>query len=178
MLPFLFAGAAGLTALLPSVAQDEPAALLEHPHALHVGIVVEDLEAAITHWTALLGLDDAPEIIIGAGHVDNPTQYRGEPTDVRVRLAFFNLENIQIELLSPLGDEPNHWSEFLAKHGSGVHHLAFEVKGLGEVYLDRLAERGIELAQQGGWDGGEYTYADTQATLGVTLELLERYDQD
>ncbi|MBT5902741.1 MAG: hypothetical protein HOH58_11625 [Opitutaceae bacterium] len=161
-----------------SVAEDrgsEP--LLENHQAVHVGIVVEDLEAAIVAWSELLGIEEPPGIIVGEGHSDNPTHFRGDPSDVNVRLAFFNLENIQIELLSPLGDNPNHWSEFLATHGDGVHHLAFRVQGIGEVYLDRLAERGISLVQKGGWDGGEYVYLDTADSLGVTLELLEQYEQ-
>lgn len=156
----------------------ESPGLLDRPRALHVGIVVADLEKAVDHWTRLLGLAEAPNIIVGKGHEDNPTHYRGEPSDVEVRLAFFNLENIQIELLSPLGNEANHWSEFLAHHGPGVHHLAFEVKGIGEVYVDRLRDRGISIVQQGGWDGGEYLYTDTHAELGVTLELLENYARE
>ncbi|GAB5561149.1 MAG: VOC family protein [Synoicihabitans sp.] len=153
-------------------------ALLENHHAVHVGIVVADLEAAVMAWSELLGLEQPPEIILGSGHHENPTRYRGEPSEAKVRLAFFNLENIQIELLSPFDDEPNHWSEFLAKQGDGVHHLAFRVEGIGEFYLDRLAERGISLAQKGGWDGGEYVYLDTADSLGVVLELLEQYEQD
>lgn len=151
--------------------------LLENHQAVHVGIVVEDLEAAVVAWSELLGIEKPPGIMVGEGHGDNPTHYRGEPSSAKVRLAFFNLENIQIELLSPLGEEPNHWSEFLAKHGDGVHHLAFRVQGIGEVYLDQLAARGISLAQKGGWDGGEYVYLDTADSLGVTLELLESYEQ-
>jgi methylmalonyl-CoA epimerase len=151
--------------------------LLENHQAVHVGIVVADLEAAIDAWSKLLGIETPPGIVVGEGHGDNPTHYRGNPSEAKVRLAFFNLENIQIELLSPLGEEPNHWAEFLAKHGDGVHHLAFRVQGIGEVYLDELADRGISLAQKGGWDGGEYIYLDTVDSLGVTLELLERYEQ-
>lgn len=152
--------------------------LLENNQAVHVGIVVEDLEAAVAEWSLVLGIEEAPGIILGEEHTDNPTHYRGEPSAAKVRLAFFNLDNIQIELFSPLGDEPNHWSEFLDQHGDGVHHLAFKVQGIGEVYLDRLAERGISLVQKGGWDGGEYVYLDTAESLGVTLKLLEQYERN
>lgn len=143
----------------------------------HIGIVVADLEKAVARWTKVLGLVESPQIMVGTGHPDNPTRYHGKPTNGQVRLAFFNLKNIQIELLSPHGEGITEWSEFLAAHGTAVHHIAFFVKGLGEVYVDRLQERGIGIAQQGGWDGGEYLYTDTRPELGVAIELLEDYNR-
>ena len=143
----------------------------------HIGIVVSDLEKAVAHWTEVLGLAESPQIMVGTGHPEKPTLYHGEPTNGQVRLAFFNLENIQIELLSPHGEGENEWSVFLREHGNGVHHIAFFVKGLGEIYVDRLKERGIGIAQQGGWDGGEYLYTNTRGDLGVALELLEDFNR-
>ncbi len=42
---------------------------------------------------------------------------------------------------------------------------------------DYLAGHGIGIAQQGLYSdgGGMYTYLDSQAALGVTVELLENY---
>lgn len=161
----------------PAAADTADEALLEDTHVAHIGIVVADLEKAVAHWTKVLGLAESPSIMVGTGHPDNPTRYHGQPTAGQVRLAFFNLENIQIELLSPHGEGTTEWSEFLRENGTGVHHIAFFVKGLGEVYVDRLQERGIGIAQQGGWDGGEYLYTDTRPELGVAIELLEDYNR-
>lgn len=155
-----------------------PAPLVDQNHVAHIGIVVADMEAAVDQWTRVLGLAEAPPILLGTGHPEKPTLYHGRPTNGQVRLAFFNLENIQIELLSPHGEGETEWSEFLREQGTGVHHIAFFVEGLGEVYVDRLRERGIGIAQQGGWDGGEYLYTNTRGELGVALELLESYARE
>lgn len=150
-------------------------ALLASRTALHVGIVVEDIDEAITHWTALLELSEKPSVIVAAGHESKPTHFKGHPTDARAKLAFFQLDNIQIELIEPIGDEASDWHEFLATKGAGVHHLAFKVRELSSTQTPKLESAGFGLKQMGGWDGGEYLYLDSSAKLGVTLELLESF---
>ena len=144
---------------------------------LHIGIVVKDMDAAVAHWTKFLGLAEAPTPIIAEGHHANPTMFRGQPSAAKVRLAFIELENIQIELLQPLDDEPNAWQEFLDTRGEGMHHIAFEVKGIGEAYVEAYGAAGMPAFMSGGWDGGEYIYADSHDALGATVELLERYSK-
>lgn len=143
----------------------------------HIGILVEDIEIAIDKWVIALDLENRPTVIIADGHEDNPTHYRGKLSDAKVKLAFIQLENIQLELLEPFGDEESHWREFLNEHGSIVHHAGFEIEGLGETYFDLYQKEGYSLAQKGGWDGGEYAYIDSQKDLGIIIELLERYSE-
>lgn len=144
---------------------------------LHIGIVVRDIEKSRAQWVKFLGLENAPNIVVATGHEANPTQYRGHPSTAQAKLVFMTLDNLQVELIEPIGDEPSHWREFLETKGEGVHHIAFEVKGMGEQYLENYAEAGIATAQHGGWDTGEYGYMDTMKALGVTVELIERYNQ-
>lgn len=157
---------------------EAPEALLPTRTALHVGIVVQDIEAAITHWTSLLELEEKPKVILAEGHESKPTHFNGHPTNARAKLAFFQLENIQIELIEPMGDEPSDWREFLTKKGAGVHHLAFQVRALSDTQAPKFESAGYEAKQVGGWDGGEYLYLDSSSQLGVTLELLESYATD
>ena len=149
--------------------------LLASRTALHVGIVVSDIDAAVTHWTALLELDAKPEIFLATGHHSRPTHFKGHPTDAEAKLAFFQLENIQIELIQPMGDHASDWRDFLMATGGGVHHLAFNVSGLRKQQTPKLDSEGYPVLQEGGWDGGEYVYLDSADKLGVTLELLETY---
>ncbi len=141
----------------------------------HIGILVDDIEIALDKWVVALDLENRPSIIIADGHKDNPTHYRGELSGAKVKLAFIQLENIQLELLEPFGDEKSHWREYLNEHGSIMHHAGFEIKGLGETYIDLYEKEGYSVAQQGGWDGGEYAYIDSKKELGIIIELLERY---
>ena len=154
----------------------EEKGLLPDKKIVHVGIVVDDIEKALDKWVALLGVEKRPVINIAAGHEDNPTQYHGTFTDAKARIVFIRAENIQIELLEPIGEEKSYWKDFLAQHGPSVHHIGVNVKNLGETYLDLFKKAGYPLVQHGGWNGGEYGYMDSQKDLGVVIELLEHYE--
>ena len=109
----------------------------------HIGIVVKDIEASLDHWTVFLGLDERPAIIIAEGHAANPTQYRGNPSKAKAKLAFMSLENIQVELIEPIDEEASHWKEFLDTKGEGVHHIAFRIKGMEEEhYIENYEKNG------------------------------------
>lgn len=180
----VLAGAAHLTAqptsssVATTKVSDLPEkGLVPQKRILHIGIVVRDIEKARDHWVKFLNLDKAPNISIAAGDAKNPTEYRGHPSTAQAKLVFMTLDNLQVELIEPIGDAPSHWREFLDRKGEGVHHIAFAVKGMGEAYLEKYSEAGFPTAQHGGWATGEYGYMDTAAALGVTVELIENYNR-
>ena len=151
--------------------------LLSNTEMVHIGIVVKDIETSIDKWTLLLGLEKRPSISIAEGHEANPTHYRGKPSNAKAKLAFMSLENLNVELIEPIGNEQSHWKEFLETKGEGVHHVAFQVKDMGTYYLENFEKNGLPLVQHGGWNGGEYGYMDGMESLGVMIELLETYDK-
>ena len=51
-------------------------------------------------------------MILAEGHHMNLTTYRGKPSDAKAKLTFFQLENITIELIEPVGENST-WKEFL-----------------------------------------------------------------
>ncbi|MDZ7721255.1 MAG: VOC family protein [candidate division KSB1 bacterium] len=134
-----------------------------------VGLVVRDIEAKSKAWADLLGVD-VPEVIVTDERDKAHTQFKGEPTEARAKLAFFNLDNIQIELIEPIGG-PSTWREFLDTHGEGVHHIAFHVDDMQQQVL-MLKQKNMNLEQKGDFTGGSYAYIDGQEKLGVLLELL------
>ncbi|HUG11979.1 MAG TPA: VOC family protein [Opitutaceae bacterium] len=167
----------------PAPTEPAPANVSDYPEKgmvpqkrmLHIGIVVRDIEKSRERWMKFLGLEKLPDIQTATGDAKNPTEYRGHPSTAQAKLVFMNLDNLQVELIEPIGDTPSHWREFLDSKGEGVHHIAFAVKGMGEAYLEKYAEAGCPVVQHGGWATGEYGYMDTAATLGVTVELIENY---
>lgn len=142
---------------------------------VQVGIVVADVEAAARAWSQLLG-QPMPEIRITDEFDFAQTTYEGAPSRARARMAFLNVGQLDIELLEPVG-EPSTWKDQLQRHGSSLHHIAFDIAGMDEkrAYLDG---EGIRLIQRGEFVGGRYAYFDTQARLGAILELLERGEAD
>jgi methylmalonyl-CoA/ethylmalonyl-CoA epimerase len=138
-----------------------------------IGLVVKDMEKSIDAYCEVLGLP-RPQIILTDEYSRAKTVYRGKPSYAQAKLAFFNMGQVQIELIEPVG-EPSTWKEALEANGYSVHHIAFQVKNTPEV-VKYLAENDIPEVQHGFYTGGMYTYVDSQEKLGVVLELLENFD--
>jgi catechol 2,3-dioxygenase-like lactoylglutathione lyase family enzyme len=137
-----------------------------------VALVVKDIDKARNAWAQMLGVK-APEVSIAESHFSRPTLYRGNPSDAKAKLAFFAMDNLQIELIQPLGGNST-WQEFLDTHGEGIHHIAFAVKDI-DGMEKKFELQGMPTVQRGGWDGGAYSYIDASKDLGCILELLENF---
>ena len=135
-----------------------------------VGIVVRDIEAKAKAWSQILGLP-MPNIIITDGYDKAQTEYSGQPTQARAKLAFFNMGQVSVELIEPVGG-PSTWKDQLDQHGESVHHIAFVIKGMKDK-IAYLSGNGVPLVQRGEYTGGRYAYMDGVKQLGAVLELLE-----
>jgi catechol 2,3-dioxygenase-like lactoylglutathione lyase family enzyme len=136
-----------------------------------IAIVVKDIDKTSEAWSKVFGLPK-PEPIIAGGPEANAV-YRGQPTNAQAKLAFFDLGQVSLELIEPLGGD-SVWQEVLDQKGEGVHHIAFQIKGTDQV-TSYLAEHAIPIIQQGEYTGGMYTYVDSEPVLRVVLELLENF---
>ncbi len=142
---------------------------------VQIGLVVGDVETYAKNYAAFFGVD-VPKINTSETEDKAKTRYDGKPTKARVKMAFFHFDNITLELLEPVGG-PSTWRDFLDEKGDGVHHIAFEVKGMDDQ-ITAMQDRGASLIQQGQWTGGaggRYAYLDSTAQLAVILELLENF---
>ena len=135
-----------------------------------VGIIVRDIEAKARAWSQILGLP-MPEIIITDSVDIAQTEYQGQRSTARAKLAFFHMGQVDLELIEPIG-EPSTWKDQLDQHGDSLHHIALHIQGMpGKLaYLD---SRGLPLVQRGEYTGGRYAYMDGVEQLGCILELLE-----
>ena len=135
-----------------------------------IAIVVANIEEAAQAWSQLLGTP--PPDIITTDTVERAhTEYRGQSTPARAKLAFFPLGQVTLELIEPIS-EPSTWRDQLAASGPSLHHIAFEVDGLAGR-LPLLAQHGLPLIQRGDYEGGRYAYLDGQPRYGAIVELLE-----
>ena len=135
-----------------------------------VGVIVADIETKAKAWADVLGLP-IPEIIITDTVDVAQTEYEGELTPARAKLAFFHLGQVDLELIEPI-DGPSTWKDQLDRHGESLHHIAFVVNGMKEK-IAYLAAKGMPLVQRGEYTGGRYAYVDGTSQLGAVLELLE-----
>jgi len=138
---------------------------------VQVGILVHDIEKTGAAFAAVLGINK-PDYVLTGELKDAQTEFRGKPSEARAKLMFFPVGgNMTIELIEP-DKNPSTWREDLDKNGEGVHHLAFNVKGMKET-VARLEANGIPLIQKGEYPGGRYAYMDSNAQLKTLVELLE-----
>ncbi|MFP3960521.1 MAG: methylmalonyl-CoA epimerase [Spirochaetaceae bacterium] len=126
----------------------------------HVGIAVEDLEAASKVYSELLGIE---------------RQGVEEVAEQKVRVAFFPLGESEIELLEPT-TEDSPIAGFIAKRGPGIHHMAVRVDDL-PAALERARKAGMRLIDEeprAGAGGARIAFVHPASTGGVLLELCER----
>ena len=133
-------------------------------------IMVSDIETKVRAWSEILGLP-MPQIVETDHWDETQAEYMGKPMSARAKLAFFHMENIEIELTEPIG-EPSAWQDQLDQHGDSLHHIAFKIKGMKDK-LAYLNAHQIPLLQRGEYKGGRYAFANGVARLGTVIELLE-----
>ena len=162
--------------LLNSVAigqvPEDRAELFGRGTIVQVGVVVKDIEKAAAAYADFLGVT-VPQWFWTDTADKAHTQFKGKPSPARAKLAFIELKNITVELIEP-DQNPSTWREFLDAEGEGVHHIAFEIKGM-EDRIAQLEKKGMPLLQKGDYEGGRYAYIDGTARLGLILELLENW---
>jgi hypothetical protein len=149
---------------------DESSEILGSDVICQVGLIVRDVERSARVYADLFGVDVPGWSLTGPENEAN-TRYRGEPTQARAKLVFFQLGSVSLELIEPVGG-PSTWQEFLDAHGEGVHHIAFFIRGMDEQ-VSILERKGMPSVQRGDYTGGRYAYIDSAPQLAVMLELLE-----
>ncbi len=136
-----------------------------------VGILVRDIEKASQDFADFLGVDKPGWSWTGTFE-EAQTEYLGQPSTARSKLAFFHVgPTIDIELIEP-DEQHSTWRDDLEKYGEGVHHLAFNIQGMKQAIL-KLGKNGMPLLQKGEYPGGRYAYIDANETLKCVIELLE-----
>jgi methylmalonyl-CoA epimerase len=124
----------------------------------HIGIAVDDLDAAVLVYSELFGAT---------------LEHRETIEEQGVVAASLRTGASRIELLGALGPETP-VGKFLAKRGPGLHHLAFQVADL-DAELRRLRSEGAQLIDETprrGLFGLQVAFVHPEATGGVLAELV------
>jgi len=133
-----------------------------------IGIVVRDLDEKVKAWSALLGSE--PTLYVTTqGYEQAGTLYNGEPTEAKLRVAVFQVGDMELELMEPI-DGPGVWSEYLEERGDCLHHIGFKSDDL-QAGIDALAEQDIPVVQRAEYPVGYYAYFRSEPQLGTIIEL-------
>jgi catechol 2,3-dioxygenase-like lactoylglutathione lyase family enzyme len=134
------------------------------------GYVVRDLEAALKHWTEVLGV--GPFFVFDRAPITD-FRYRGEPSPLEVSIALANSGALQIELIQQRNDAPSMYRDFLATGREGLQHVAAWTERF-DADLERCVAAGYRVGQSGCvGEGGRFVYFETGAHPGTVMELSE-----
>jgi methylmalonyl-CoA/ethylmalonyl-CoA epimerase len=125
----------------------------------HVGIAVEDLDAAVERYRRSLGVEPA--------HRERVESQGVEEVLLPVGTSF-------IQLLGALGpDTPV--GRFLERRGPGVHHIGFRVDDVASA-IDQLRGEGVRLIDdtpRPGSRGTTIAFVHPKGMGGVLVELVQ-----
>jgi methylmalonyl-CoA/ethylmalonyl-CoA epimerase len=125
----------------------------------HVGMAVQDLEAAVEEYRVAFGVEAMHRERMEAEGVDEVLVHVGTS---------------YIQLLGSLGpDTPV--GRFLARRGEGVHHVGYRVDDVAAV-LERLRAAEVPLVDQAprpGSRGTTVAFAHPKGFRGVLVELVQ-----
>ena len=126
----------------------------------HLGVAVGSIDEALAFWRDGLGLELKEIEVV---------------EDQGVRVAMLPIGESRIELLEATGEDTP-VGRFVAKRGSGMHHLCVEVEDIG-VKLAELKARGVRLIDEQprtGAGGALVAFVHPASTGGVLIELTQR----
>ena len=125
----------------------------------HIGIAVHDIEEASKFYTDVLGLK---------------MEGMEEVPDQKVKVAFFPIGVVRIELIQPTSpDSPV--AKHLEKKGQGMHHIAYQVEDAG-AEVEKLLSEEVRMVDQQPRKGAHDTliaFVHPKASGGVLTELVQ-----
>jgi len=135
------------------------------------GYVVLDMDAALHHWTTVLGV--GPFYVVDHVTLDW-FRHRDSTAAPDLAIALANSGPLQIELICPRDDTPSMFREFMAEGPEGLQHTAWWSTRY-QADHDRLLAAGYEPIQEGqiGGPDGRFAYFADGGPRGTVLELSD-----
>jgi len=128
----------------------------------HLGVAVEDLDAALSTYERLFGAQ---------------VEHRATVSDQGVEAASVRIGGGRVELLEPLAEDTP-VGRFIAKRGPGMHHVAYEVPDVEEAIagLTRAGADLIDEQPREGLFGLEVAFVHPDSVHGVLSEVVSPAD--
>ena len=124
----------------------------------HVGVAVDDLDAAVSSYERLFG---------------GRLEHRERVDEQGVEAACMRLGDSRVELLAALGEDTP-VGRFIARRGPGMHHVAYEVADVAAA-LAELSAAGAQLidtAPRRGMFGLQVAFVHPDSVPGVLSEVV------
>jgi hypothetical protein len=130
--------------------------------------IVEDLDAAIRHWTGFTGV--GPWMVFRnttmSGHC------RGVETKVRMNVGLSYQNEVQIELIQVTSKTPSPYQDSFGRPLVGMHHVAWLSSDI-EGDVAKARQRGLVPAFEASNGAVRVAYMESACEPGLLLELIE-----
>jgi catechol 2,3-dioxygenase-like lactoylglutathione lyase family enzyme len=135
-----------------------------------LGYVVDDIEAAMDHWSRVLGV--GPFFYNPRVPIENYF-YQGARYEPHNSVALANSGPLQIELIQTRNDVPSMYRDFRQAGHRGLQHVAYWTDNY-DADLERLTAQGFEPVMGGEvGERGRFVYFGTEHHPGTVIELSE-----
>ncbi len=146
---------------------EQPKPSVKLPKVSQLGYVVADIEKACKYYESTLGIGSfCPPFEVDM----SGATFRGKTVQTKIKVAFVQSGDVQIELIQPV-EGMNPYTEYLARHGDGIHHLGFTVADMDAMKAD-FAAAGLQPIFYHDMVVMQFAYYDTSEIGGVMSELL------
>ena len=125
----------------------------------HIGVAVEDIDAAIELYE---------------GSFEMQLAHRETVESQGVEAVLLDVGDGHVELLTPLGPETP-VGKYMAKNGAGLHHVAYAVDDI-DATLEKLAAAGLQLIDSKprvGIRDSRVAFLHPRSTGGILTEIVE-----
>ncbi|MFC3314399.1 VOC family protein [Falsigemmobacter intermedius] len=135
-----------------------------------LGFVVPDIEAAMKHWTEVMGVGPFfynPRVPI------EDYLFEGKSYVPHNSVALANSGYIQVELIQCRNDVPSCYKEFTDAGHSGLQHTAYWTEDY-DRDLALMLDEGFKVKMSGNvGENGRFAYFDRETHPGTCIELSE-----
>lgn len=151
---------------------DELRKKLRLPPVSQIGVVVKDMDRAVTYYSSIFGL--GPFTVYD--FEPDKHWYMEEPSHLKIRMAKAMWGEIEWEMIQPLEGKSLH-QEFLTTHGEGIQHLGFNVRKYDETF-ENFVQAGFQPLMRAesyveAYRGNlKACYFDTRRSGGVIFEII------
>jgi len=154
----------------PENEAEESPAKIKVKNITQVALVVRDIQETIKNYWTILGIGPW-DIVHCVPPLIHDLTYMGKLGDFAMKIAFAKAGDLQLEAIEPImGD--NIYSDFLAEHGEGLHHIQFYVEDQEET-ARIMNKEGFPTLMRIGFLDGVSSYYDTLAALKCVWEASQ-----
>ena len=139
----------------------------------HVSLLVRDVEKSAENFAKVFGV--GPFYVTPYNAPASKATVNGKPCGYRLKFGNAKIGSTNLELVQPVeGDSA--LTDYLEKHGEGLHHLAYSCPPPLDEELAKWKKRGIDALQvdksisddpRYGW-----AYMDTESLVGCIIEIV------